>query len=86
MVAFACDHPNYVVRREWFAGEAGGAGTTDYGAWYPLQKAKLEAVHFVVTTAGTAGAHGFDVYIGTDSVGTVSLRTSAAGATGSASS
>lgn len=83
MVAFAYDHPNYVVRREWFAGEAGGAGTTEYGAWYPFQKAKLEAVHVVVTTAGTAAGHGFDVYIGTDSVGTVSLGTSAAGATGS---
>lgn len=86
MPSYGYDHPNYVVRRERFAGEAGGAATTEYGAWRPFQKAKLEAVHFVVTTAGTAAGHGYGIYIGTSSVGAVSLGTSAAGVTSSVTS
>lgn len=86
MVGFSYDHPNYVTHREWYAGEAGGAGATEYGRWHPFQKAKLEAVHFVVTTAGTAAGHKFDVQIGTASVGSVTLGTSAAGETSSVTS
>lgn len=71
--------PNSTLRRENFAGEAGGAATTEYGKFRSFQKAKLKAVHAIVTTQGTAAGHKLDVYHGTTSVGTIALGTSAAG-------
>ena len=81
----AYDDANANVRREHCAGEAGGGATTVYGKFHHFQKMKLSAVHFRVTTAGTATTHKFDVYIGTDSVGSAALSTSTAGATSSVS-
>ena len=73
------DHPNAVVRREALGQtEAGGAGTTEYAKFVSFQKMKLKKVHAKVTTAGTATAHGLDVYNGTTSIGTIALGTSAA--------
>jgi len=74
------DDPNPVVRREEMSDqEAGGAATTEYSKFHHFQKYKLKAAHAVVTTAGTTTAHGFDVYVGTTSVGSITLGTSAAG-------
>jgi len=79
------DHPNHEVRREELSDqEAGGAATTEYSKFWSFQKMKLKAAHAVVTTAGTSTAHGFDVYVGTTSVGSITLGTTAAG--GNASS
>lgn len=72
------DHPNNQVRREHLTQEAGGGATTEYGKFNHFQKIMLVAAHAVVTTAGTTTAHGFDVYVGTASVGTITLGTGAA--------
>jgi hypothetical protein len=71
------------VRREFFAGEAGGAATTEYGKFRSFQSAKLKNVHAVVTVAGTNAAHGLDVFHGTTSIGSIVLGTSAAGVSAS---
>lgn len=81
----AYDSPNGVVRREHCIGEAGGAATTVYGKFHSFQKMKLNAVHFRVTTAGTATTHKMDIYQGTTSIATAALSTSAAGVTTSVS-
>lgn len=82
----AYDDPDFTTRKEYFAGEAGGGATTEYSKFRVFQKARLKKVHASVTTAGTATGHGFDVYRGTTSVGTIALSTTAAaGATGAIS-
>jgi len=70
--------PNTLVRREYFAGEAGGAATTEYLKFRVYQKTLLKRVHAIVTTAGTAAGHGFDAFRGTTSVGTIALSTKTA--------
>lgn len=75
--------PNFIINREHCAGEVGGAATTVYGKFHSFAATRLKAVHARVTVAGTATTHKFDVYIGTDSVGSIALSTSTAGATGS---
>ncbi|MGH2362043.1 MAG: hypothetical protein ACRDGM_16075 [bacterium] len=76
----AYDSPNYTVRNEQFAGEAGGGATTEYTKFRRFQKMRVKAAHAVVTVAGTATGHGFDIYHGTTSKGTLPLLgTSAAG-------
>lgn len=69
------EDPDFNIRREFYAGNAGGAGTTEYGKFRSFMKARLKEVHFIVTTAGTSTAHGFDVYHGTDSVAAVVIGT-----------
>lgn len=71
--------PNYTVRREDFGGEAGGGATTEYCKFRHFQKMRLNKVHAIVTTAGTATTHKLDVYHGTTSIGTIALSTSTAG-------
>lgn len=78
----AYDGPNSTVRREAMPAEAGGAGTTEYAKFRSFQKMKLKKVHAAVTVAGTAAAHGFDVFHGTTSIGTIALSTTAANLTG----
>lgn len=75
------DSPNYLINREHCAGEAGGAATTVYGKFHAFAATRLKAVHFRVTTAGTATTHKFDVYIGTASVASQALSTNTAGST-----
>ncbi|MGH8761157.1 MAG: hypothetical protein ACREVZ_04720 [Burkholderiales bacterium] len=78
------DSPNYTVRNEQFSGEAGGGATTEYMRFRRFQKMRIKAVHAVVTVAGTTTGHGFDIYHGTTSKGTLPvLGTSAAGVTAS---
>lgn len=67
------------VRREAFPGEAGGAATTEYSKFRSFQQIKLKNVHAIVTTAGTNAAHGFDVFHGTTSIGSIVLGVGAAG-------
>ncbi len=78
----AYDDADFGIRREQFAGEAGGAATTEYTKFRSFQAARLKKVHAAVTTAGTTTAHGVDVYHGTTSIGTIVLGTSAAGVAG----
>lgn len=78
------DSADLTIEREFFAPALGGAATTEYGKFRSLSAAKLLRVKAVVSVAGTAAGHGFDVYIGTTSVGTIALGTSAAGVTGTA--
>ncbi|HIJ84226.1 MAG: hypothetical protein HW380_207 [Magnetococcales bacterium] len=75
--------PDFQVRREHCAGEAGGAATTEYSRFASFQKARLKKVHAVVTTAGTTTDHGLDVYSGTSSIGSITLGTGAAGVSAS---
>ncbi len=70
--------PNKIVRREHFATSVAGA-TTEGAKFRSFQKFKLKAVRAVVVTAGTATTHGYDVYNGTTSIGTIALSTSTAG-------
>lgn len=73
------DDPDFSIRREQFAGEAGGGATTEYTKFRSFQAARLKKVHAAVTVAGTATVHGFDVYHGTTSIGTIALSTNTAG-------
>jgi len=72
------DHANNLIRREHYISATAGA-TTEFGKIRNFQAMKLKAVHATVITAGTATAHGYDVYSGTTSVGTVTLSTNTAG-------
>jgi len=73
------DSPNADIRREALGqNEAGGGGTTEYAKFHSFQKMRLKKVHAVVTTAGTATGHGFGVFNGTTSIGTIALSTNAA--------
>lgn len=76
------DSPNPNVRREYFATTVAGA-TTEGAKFRSFQKFILKKAHAAVVTAGTATAHGYDVYSGTTSIGTIALSTSAAGVTAS---
>lgn len=74
------DHPNHLVRREHSITPTAGA-TTVSGKVRNFQAMRLKAAHATVTTAGTATAHGYDVYSGTTSIGTIPLSTNTAGYT-----
>lgn len=72
------DSPNNTVRREVDRITVAGA-TTEGAKFRSFQALKLKKVHASVITAGTATTHGYDVYQGTASVGTIALSTSTAG-------
>lgn len=69
---------NAKERREYAAIAAAGA-TTEACKFRSFQKMKLKSVHACSVIAGTATTHGYDVYHGTTSIGTIALSTSAAG-------
>lgn len=71
----------YNVRREHFATTVAGA-TTEGAKFRSFMKLRLKKVHVAVVTAGTATTHGYDVYHGTTSIGTIALSTSTAGSVG----
>lgn len=75
------DHPTYISNREHCVGEVGGAATTVYGKYHQYTGFKLKAVHFRVTTAGTAAGHKLDVFQGTTSIASAALGTNTAGYT-----
>lgn len=71
---------NFVIaREECCAVIAGGGATTEYNKFRAFQSFLLKKVHAAVVVAGTATGHGFDIYSGTTSVGTIPLGTAAAG-------
>lgn len=78
----AYDSPDYLIRREAMFTTIAGA-TTEGAKFRSFQKMRLKNVHAAVVTAGTATTHGYDVYHGTASIGTIALSTSAAGVTAS---
>ena len=61
----AYDSPDCTIHRSHCPGEVGGASQTYYGKFIAFAAIKLKAVNLLVTTAGTAAGHKFDVYIGT---------------------
>ena len=67
------DHPNHLVRREYFAG-AITAGTSDarVALFAPFQKMTLHSVQAVVETAGTA-TNTYIIQNGTNSIGTLAV-------------
>jgi len=74
------DDPDFSIRRENFAGEAGGGTTTEYAKFRVFQASRLKKVHAFITTAGTATTHAINVYHGTTSIGAIALSTSTANA------
>lgn len=75
----AYSEADVAIHRDFSAGSAGGAATTAYAKFRTFRRAKLKNVHACVTVAGTSTAHKFDVYIGTSSVGSIAVGTTAAG-------
>lgn len=78
----AYDAPDYSIRRERDGITTAGA-TTEGVKFRHFQATRLKKVHAAVITAGTATTHGYDVYHGTTSIGTIALSTSTAGSTAS---
>jgi hypothetical protein len=77
------DHPNHTVRNEnSFLTVAGNGAVGARFAQY--QKFRLKGAHAVVVTAGTAAGHALTIKNGTTSVGVLTLGTTAAGGTVSA--
>jgi hypothetical protein len=70
----AYDSADRIIEREAFV-TAGGAATTVYGKNRSFADRLLKRVRCTIATAGTAAGHGFDIYIGTASVGTFALGT-----------
>lgn len=73
---------NSSVRREHCCPPTTAGATTEGSKFRQFQKFKLKAAHVVVVTAGTATTHGYDIYHGTTSIGTIALSTSTAGTVG----
>lgn len=78
----AYDSPTCTTRREHSSTPAAAAATTESNKFRTFQAMRLKAVHAAVITAGTATTHGYDVYHGTTSIGTIALSTSTAGSIG----
>lgn len=76
----AYDSPDYLIRRESNNIAPAGA-TTESAKFRHFQAIRLKKAHAAVITAGTAAGHGYDVFHGTSSIGTIALGTSAAGVT-----
>lgn len=62
---------------------AAAGATTERCKFRNFMAMRLKKVHAAVVIAGTATTHGYDVYHGTTSIGTIALSTNAAGATAS---
>lgn len=75
----AYDDPDFQIRREKDAITVAGA-TTEGAKFRMFQAARLKKVHAAVITAGTSTAHGYNVFHGTTSIGSITLGTSTAGA------
>lgn len=63
---------NANVRREFFAGEIGGAAATSYAKFRSFMKFRLRRVHCAVSVLGGT-THKFDVYHGTNSIGSLGV-------------
>jgi hypothetical protein len=69
------DGPDYQIRREYFFRDVGGVGQYEYAKFRSFQASRLKKVHAIVTVPGTSDEHGFDIYHGTTSIGTILLGT-----------
>lgn len=79
----AYDAPNYAVRREHCCPPTTAGATTKGSKFAQFQAFRLKRAHARVMTAGTNAGHGYDIYVGTTSVGTISLGTSGTNVTAS---
>ena len=75
----AYDDPNATVTREINLPTLTGAASATITKLLQFQKATLKKVHAAVILAGTNTDAGFDIYVGTASVGAVTLGTATAG-------
>lgn len=75
----AYDDPDYQIRREHCCPPTTAGATTEGSKFRQFQAFKLKKAHAIVITAGTATTHGYDIYHGTTSIGTIALSTSTAG-------
>lgn len=73
---------NATLRREHCTPPTTAGATTEGAKFRQFQRFKLKAAHVTVITAGTATTHGYDIYHGTTSIGTIALSTSTAGTVG----
>lgn len=73
------DAPGAQVRQEIFSPNLAGASSASLQKFLMFQATRLKAVHALIVTAGTNAAAGFDVYVGTSSVGAVTCGTNTAG-------
>lgn len=76
------DPAYHVPQLASFPAEAGGASAGIYSRIAPVAAGKIRNVSLVVTVAGTTTGNGFDIMLGTTSIGNVTLGTQAAGAVG----
>ena len=74
---------NYTVRREACSVPTTAGATTEGAKFRSFQKVLLKKVHAAVITAGTNAGHGYNVFNGTTSIGTISLGTSGTNVTAS---
>lgn len=74
---------NYAVRREHCTPPTTAGATTNGGKFRSFQKILLKKVHAAVVTAGTNAGHGYNVFNGTTSIGSISLGTSGTNVTAS---
>lgn len=75
----AYDDPSATITREIHTGTLTGVASAAITKYKLFQKATLKKVHTTIDTAGTNAAAGFDIYVGTTSVGAVTLGTNTAG-------
>lgn len=73
------DSPNAEVRRETTQRGVASAASAGFAKFFFFQRTKIKKVHWGVETAGTNAAAGATVLIGTDSVGSITFGTGAAG-------
>jgi hypothetical protein len=75
----AYDAPGAQVRHEIFVPNLVGQASASLQKYHMFQATRLKAVHALIVTAGTNTGAGFDVYVGTASVGAVVCGTNTAG-------
>lgn len=71
------------MNRQCRDGIAAAGATTEAVKFRNFMAMRLKKVHATVVIAGTATTHGYDVYHGTTSIGTIALSTNTAGVTAS---
>lgn len=77
------DDANSSTRREVSLPNVVGVASATMVRHLQFQKARLKKVHALVNVAGTNAAAGVDIFIGTTSVGAVTVGTNTAGSTAS---
>lgn len=72
----AYDSPDFLIRREQCCPPTSAGATTKGSKFRHFQAIKLVRAHAAVMTAGTTTAHGYNIFVGTTSVGAITLGTS----------